>query len=112
MRLAEVLEIIRYQPPGPFRISYEFTDGQILTTSCFPSNSVRPQEPGLQSLQYAWELAERFASSAPDGYRNITVVGRDFRPVNPALWLRPCQRRAAEIASLMPNQEGDPNAHG
>lgn len=88
MKLSQALEIIAQQPPGPFRISYEFSDGRSVTYTAFPSHAERPQEPGLHSLQHAWELAERFAAAAPDGYRNITVVGPNFKPVTPGLFLR------------------------
>lgn len=84
MQLQQALRIIRGEDPVGYFVAYEHTDGRIRTFSAFPSVSCRPPEPPIRDLGEAWQLAERFAASAPNCYENITVTGSDHRRVDPS----------------------------
>jgi len=90
MRLAKALEIMRYGHAHRYRVSYDYREGGIITSSCFPDHTRSPEvESPLSTYEEAVRLATAFALAAPSCYVNICVVSEDFKRVTEVL--RPYQ---------------------
>jgi len=83
MKYQEALKIIddkeKLKPKG-FMVHFERREGGILHADYFPDTQAG--EDPIESVEKAWELAERFAKATDsDVYVNIYVIHRDHCPV-------------------------------
>lgn len=86
MKLAKALEIIKNGRAQRYRVSYDYREGRVITSSCFPDHTRSPEvELGLSTLEEAVILASKFALVAPPEYENIYVVDESFMPVTQKL---------------------------
>jgi hypothetical protein len=61
-----------------YRVHFEKREGAILASDYFPERD----EPSIQNVEEAWDLAEKFASIDPSRYVNVYVVQAfDWVPV-------------------------------
>ena len=90
MKLAKAMEIIRRGHAHRYRVSYDYRDGSMIVSSCFPDHTRNPEvEPALASFEQAVDLAAGFALAAPEEYVNICVVDETFYPVSAKLRVYP-----------------------
>jgi len=87
MKLLQSLKIMGGKSPTGYRVGYEHTDGRIRTTSAFPDfTGPNGGEPAFETLEQAWDMAYKFAATAPNDernrYCNITVVDGRFNNVS------------------------------
>ena len=78
MKMREALDIIDGKPRG-YMVSFERREGCMLGSGHFPDKYAG--EPLIESEWQAWDLARRFAATAPPEYIHICVIGHDFVPL-------------------------------
>lgn len=81
MKMSEAGAIMERRAVKRYMISFEKRGGGMLASDHFPDKHAG--EPLIEGLEKAWELANKFAATAPPEYVNIYVVrGEDFAPVD------------------------------
>ena len=78
MKIAEAEKIIEQK--GGFMVHFEVLKGHKYGSDYFPDKYAG--EELISTEEKAWDLAKKFAKATDSSYVNISVVDRNFKPVN------------------------------
>lgn len=78
MKMADAMAIIDGKPQG-YMVAFDRVEGNIVGGDYFPDK--HGGEPLIPTEHEAWELARRFAITAPPNVRDVYVVDHQFQPV-------------------------------
>ena len=85
MKMQDAMKVIKdynktkNEPPG-FMVSFEKKENSMLRSDHFPDKHA--DEPLIESVEEAWNLAKRFGEATSDDFVNIYVIDQTFSPVS------------------------------